>query len=214
MSSSVASDEVGGPGTASPHPSDRGHQPPSSEGATVLCCYVPGMLHPETDQAIGECGLPVQVVAMDPDWPGNYAQVLHQFLENTETLVVVEQDIVPAHGQITELATCPEPWCWADYHVGGSPVTPKLGLAKFDRSMIDRWPDWPSVALWHRKGKQAWTHWQSANEDILRHLTALGYRAHRHEPDVGHLHDYGDGHNLTPGPDESKMDPVGRGDGP
>lgn len=128
-----------------------------------------------------------------------YARLLCQLWAEGETVVLLEQDKVPAPGAIRAIHDCDSPWCAypVDMHQTGRPADfPTLSCVKFSDLLMERWPDLMervaahpmgdtppghysrldmAVALWaHRRAGPV--HWHPAGMIEHHHAAEEAYR--------------------------------------
>ena len=88
---------------------------------------------------------------------------------------------------ITDLVSCPEPWCAYPYAMGPSGYETALGCTKFDESLMIKHPDLMTVV---GDTKTPWSppkNWRRLDRTIFEALTNdLDYVEHKHWPPVKH----------------------------
>lgn len=178
---------------------DRGTLPTGMgpDDPLIAVPYVDGMLRTETVDAIVAAVGPFTPWRLEPGDPYAYARALIEWWGQGRTLIVIEQDIVPADGMIRTLAECPQDWCTQAYHVGEGRFTTGLGFCKISRRITAAWPDAANQAMRDAAGRDAHTDWRGVNEAIERKIMRHGYWAHEHPGRAEHLHYPGDGRDRT-----------------
>lgn len=106
--------------------------------------------------------------------PKDYAIELNRHWSFYGDLVIVEHDIVPSHDSLYEFATCPRPFCAADYRLSSGELWSEvadhdcLGLVRMTRRLRESVSSRPSVP-------------QVPYGDLAHALgERLGMRAHLH----------------------------------
>jgi hypothetical protein len=166
-----------------PAPDYRDTDPP-----LIVVPYIDGWLRPETLAAIEATGLPYATRPIEDGDPYGYAKAFEQWWANRLDLLVIEHDIVPPDGMITEMLECPEQWCSANYHVGGGRTTTGLGITKISHLIKVAYPYGGMNIARDPRDRRRYVDWISLNESCDRHLARLGYRQHIHFPNPIHLH--------------------------
>jgi hypothetical protein len=142
-------------------------------------------LHERTRAAAEATSLPVVTVEVTAD--NDYHDVIAELWSDGETFVTLEPDIVPAPGQIEELAACPEPWCAFAYEYPPFGMYAGMGLAKFSRELLARFPYALSeTGTWHDATHPA-KHWCRVDGWLKQYLMERGVTQHIHGV-VEHLH--------------------------
>lgn len=78
----------------------------------IVVPFVVGRLHPETRQWASDEGVVPHELPLAHD---AYWKALVGWWKRPGDLAVVEQDVVPAPGVVTEMLDCPHPWCSSPY---------------------------------------------------------------------------------------------------
>jgi hypothetical protein len=110
----------------------------------------------------------------------DYADALIAMWQRLEEFCIVEHDVVPWPGAITEIAGCSAPWCVYQYPASPSRMRIALGLVRVSRELVQAHP-----ALHER-----WvdTHWNALDGRVYRALRdASGTGPHVHDPPVAHV---------------------------
>lgn len=177
----------------------------------VIVPYVPGKLHPSVVPAIERDGHRAELRICPDGEPYAYWRILLDEWRphRREPLVIVEQDIEPAPGQLDDLIDCGMPWCAASYpvywggiaEVYGGPWG--LGFVKFSPELMTDYPeliaaDVPGYANAECAGADSGRHWLLLDSAVSTYLRMFRGRmigegdhpAHRHLPDVTHHHQY------------------------
>lgn len=158
----------------------------------IMVPYVHGMLHEETVEAVRAAGYPYALWPIDHTDPFAYGALFAQWWATPGHLVVVEQDMVPPPGSIEKLIACEHVWCSHTYSCDTQVPAYGLGLCKFSRSVKDTYPTLGEQAARSYTGRARGMHWLSLNERIIGLMLHWGFTVHLHDPEAGHLHDYGD----------------------
>lgn len=107
-----------------------------------------------------------------------YRRLLRRVWQAGESVVIVEQDILPWPGAIDELIGCPGGWCTYSYRKhGGIGIAHMLGCAKLSSSLMDALP-----GLW-----DAPEHWSKLDQRLFFAARGAGIEPHLHRPAVLHL---------------------------
>lgn len=154
----------------------------------IVIPHVTGMLRPATLAAVEAVGRPYAAHPLVIGDPYSYAWWFEKWWNIPGDLVIVEQDIVPAEGQIEAMLQCPGDWCSANYHVGGGRTTTGLGLAKISWRIKHAFPHAGQNAARDPRDPRRHLDWISLNEGVDRHLFRLGLRQCIHFPNPLHLH--------------------------
>lgn len=158
---------------------------------SVIVPFVPGMLEAKTlEWADANGALPIVLSCSNPEdyWDLLASQWKHW--SAGESIVVVEQDVLPADGVVEDMLSCPRPWCSSPYRLGtGVWLDEGLGCTKFSAKLTARHPDLMArVGEIDDDGLPA-KDWHRLDVRIARVLTQLGYKVHAHRRSQ-HLHDY------------------------
>lgn len=113
----------------------------------VIVPYVEGGLCRETRQEVYRQWPVATFAAQRRGFDFDYADTLRTAWHEAETLIIIEQDVVPPPGSIRELLRCPDPWCTYPMWLDGHHQFDTLGLAKFSQSLCDRYHDLVDMAL-------------------------------------------------------------------
>ena len=111
----------------------------------------------------------------------SYYRLLLNLWHEGETFILVEHDIIPWPGAITELANCSGSWCVFPYnvHTDGS-----LGCTKFHGELLRKHPDALDEPFYRDFDK----HWACLDGYVGDKMIEFGIKAHVHKPNVAHLH--------------------------
>lgn len=142
----------------------------------VVVPYAPGKLHPVTKDVLLSYCLPVEFEKLTDDYA--YSRLLKHLWDEGETVVIVEQDIVPWPGAVEELCCCVGLWCTHTYyHSGGIGVSHMLGCAKLSAELIQSLP-----GLWDEP-----VHWSTCDQHLFYCARGIRQEPHLHRPPVIHL---------------------------
>jgi hypothetical protein len=161
--------------------------PPRRTRQLVVVPYVRTMLRPETHRAVLQQRPGAELVELPLTSPTAYARLLIAKLTLGQTVVVVEQDVVPPPTAIRNLLRCRHAWCTHPMRHGGHRKVDLLGLAKFGAWIHTLHPRWVECALLGGLGGYHWPHWRSLDTLIARYLRHVGIEPHVHRPDALHL---------------------------
>ena len=154
-------------------------------GCRIVCCYIDGMLRPETEDAlVGQAGPMVDLVRLS-DSPHSYGQTLAAYwrrgAEGEYDLAIVEQDVVIRPDVIDAFLNCPceygaFPYSW------GPEVGPALGCTRFRVPFMQRYPD--AMRLANLRAT-----WRQLDVVFQRHILVRehGEQPHICGPQVEHL---------------------------
>lgn len=107
-----------------------------------------------------------------------YRQLLKWLWEVGESVIIVEQDILPWPGALDELAGCPCRWGTYSYREhGGVGIAHMLGCAKLTGALMAAVPQ-----VWDEPG-----HWSGLDQRLFFAARAVGIEPHLHRPPVLHL---------------------------
>lgn len=147
---------------------------------------VPGMLQGATAAWAEQNGARIVWLESDPE---AYWRLLAAEWNRPGDLLLVEHDVVPAHGVTHAMAACRRPWCTSPYRIAHSYLTEGLGCVRLADRLKHRHP-----GLMDRLGEAAGDglpakDWHRLDVRLARLLRDIGYRPHAHRRAV-HLHDY------------------------
>jgi hypothetical protein len=74
-----------------------------------------------------------------------YSELLTGLWAAGDGFVVVEHDIAPWFGAVTQLAECDRDWCMFHYPKFGGMLTRGLGCTKFSRRLVRAYPELPAA---------------------------------------------------------------------
>ena len=173
-----------------PEPETNIHDDPTAGPVDVLILvpFVDGMLREQTMAAVHESGLPYLTQPLDPADPYHYAATLRDWWKLPMDIVIIEQDMVPTTGQISELIYNDHRWVAMPYHVGHGQYTTGLGFCKISAALRQTWPDAGVNASTDPRDSRNLIGWPSLNENVDRHLFRLGERQTVIGTPVAHLH--------------------------
>lgn len=154
----------------------------------VVLPNVIGMARADTLAAVYGQPYPVINADIDADEPTAYATLFHHLWGRGWTLIYVEQDMVPAPGDIQSLAECAHDWCAHPYHVGDGRMVYGLGFCKFSAHLQRELPLAAYNGACDPRRGYGYAQYTGLNENVTRHLERLGVRMHRHPEPVAHLH--------------------------
>lgn len=143
-------------------------------------------LYPETRAALAADGWDAEYADVSGSVTA-YADLLESVWALGETVIVVEQDIVPWPGALAILRDCPSPWCGFAYELGTG-YEAWLGCTKFEGRLMLAHPDafalidaMPSDGVHPRL-------WSRLDTRLTAVLLGRGADPiHVHWPPVGHL---------------------------
>lgn len=141
-------------------------------------------------------GLDHEVVRLD-DRPTAYGELMKSLWLEREGFVIVEHDIAPWPGAVTQLMGCSEILCGYDYMRGGN-IGHSLGCTRFSKELIemapDAWKGWGDNAPLLQWDLVDWLNVDAAVFDVLAgYGVALNqsvdfhpHTFHTHVPPVAH----------------------------
>lgn len=144
----------------------------------VVVPFVPGRLHPVT-AAVLRSYTDVNVMWVNVgDDDDAYRRLLKRIWGERQTVVIVEQDVVPWPGAIDELHHCMGEWCSCAYRIhGGYGVYHHLGCTKLSAALMQKLPD-----IWDQP-----RHWASCDVHLRWQADQIAVLPHPHRPPVIHL---------------------------
>lgn len=154
----------------------------------VVVPFVPGMLREQTMQALHDSGMAYLTVPLRPGNEYEYAAAFRLWWNLPFDLIILEQDMVPAPGQLRFLAVHEGEWVSAGYHCGNGQYATGLGFCKIARTLRERHPNAGFNATADPRDPRELIGWMSLNENVERHLTRLGERQTVLGFTVEHLH--------------------------
>lgn len=120
-----------------------------------------------------------------------YWDLLSQMWRRRDTIVIIEQDIIVRPDSIDEMLDCTEEWCAFSYpYLAGT--YPGLGCAKFEGSLLQRWPDVMDHVATMSNDDHPRKHYCTLDAFMRSTLMGLGVIQHVHGPPVGHWRPYTD----------------------
>jgi len=139
----------------------------------------------ETWKSINNIKTKYTVISRELFDGNDYDLFIKEFWNKGDTIITVEQDVVPSLNLIKELEVCPEPWCCHQYKIKYKDnVMPSymimtgLGLTKFSPKAQNI----AETSLWFNKGI-----WINLDSRITGCLTAKNVLPHVHKQ-VKHNH--------------------------
>ena len=133
-------------------------------------------LHPVTEAVLASYSLNIRYERLEGDQA--YRLLLQRLWREGETVVIVEQDILPWPSAIEELHQCMGLWCSCSYLYGGAySLFHMLGCTKLSAKLMQLLPD-----LWDEPG-----HWSTLDTRLYHAAMQIGEVAHPHRPPVIHL---------------------------
>lgn len=158
--------------------------------ARIIIPYVPGMLHPDTENwARGYEA--AELHRLDPGDDAAYYTLMSELWQETGDLIIVEQDILPTPTTVERMLNCTATWCTAQYQIaGGQWVNNALGCVKFGEGLRQKWPGvMVRVGYLTEDGAPRYS-WRRLDTRISQVLHELDLRPHWDHAPVEHLHDY------------------------
>ena len=116
----------------------------------------------------------------------SYWELLCELWAEQETVVIVEQDILPWRGAIEEISECPKPWCAFSYLRHFTPEKKAatdyfgFGCVKFGQELMVKLPDAFNQMADH--------HWSKLDSQFEWYTYQNSVRPHHHRPSVVHAH--------------------------
>jgi hypothetical protein len=142
-------------------------------------------LYPETKAALEADGWTPEYVRVGHD-PTAYHTLVEGAWRQGETFAIIEQDIVPWPGSLTDLRDCPQPWCGFAYSLSTG-YGAYLGCTRFDGAMLrERSGVFDAIANLPPDGTPR-RYWGRLDTRLKQVLEDGGLRMHVHWPAVGHL---------------------------
>lgn len=157
----------------------------------ILTCFTPGGLHKETEAAMlasldahPNRDIMWKRFTVQPDDPTAYGKIIAQHWSFTDSLAIVEPDIVVRPDVLDAFLNCPEPYCAFPYDLS-TDVMCALGCTRFSASFIGRYPSLMREAV----GENA--SWFQFDIVVQRKLLVdrHGEQPHVHLPKVEHLNE-------------------------
>ena len=153
----------------------------------VLIPAVPGMLAPDTADAVMVSGLPWLLDCLPPGDDQAYARMMLAVWRQALDVFVVEQDTVPPPGALFGMDRCEAPWCAVPHAVGGAPSLDTLGCTKICAEIMRAHPDLARVALGGFRLGEPLVHWRRVAPRLCTALSTAGYNCHPHRGQTVHL---------------------------
>jgi hypothetical protein len=176
----------------------------------VVVPYVEGMLRPETQAVVEQCGYAHRFVELGTDDDRHYGRLWRRLWSEGETFVICEHDVAPTLAQLDTICSCSHAWCSFNYVGGGFPNGPHFGLARYDARLMVAYPlagevgtRLPENPKWQRScdprvrlngeraqkgGDEGIVEWWHMDSRVQRDLIVRGVEHHVHKPPVEHLH--------------------------
>lgn len=117
--------------------------------------------------------------------PTSYWELLRSLWLHREDVLIVEHDVIPWPGALTELAACPGMWCSCSYHIdtgngrSGIGLFHHLGCTKLSADLMRRVP-----AAFEQMPDR---HWSKLDAQLCHIALGAGLIPHPHRPAVTHL---------------------------
>jgi hypothetical protein len=138
--------------------------------------YVPGKLNPYVPLVLKSYGFAPVFVELNGEH--GYSDLLKRLWANLETVVVIEQDVLPWPGAVEELHSCIGEWCTCSYRYGGGyGLSHMLGCAKLSIALMKKLP-----GLWDKP-----VPWARCDAHLYYAAREVGQEPHPHRPPVVHL---------------------------
>lgn len=142
----------------------------------VVVPYAPGKLNSYVPRVLKSYGHDPELVLLRGKY--SYGKLLKRLWEEGETVVIVEQDILPWWGAVEELHNCIGFWCTCSYPYGGAPgLYHMLGCTKLSDELMARLP-----GLWDEP-----IEWGLCDGHLLHRAREIELDPHPHRPPVVHL---------------------------
>lgn len=175
----------------------------------VLCCYTETNLHPKTRSYLSAYAPETEFVKVEYGDNYGYWNALTAKW-GQETLINIEQDMVPLVDTISSLKECPEPWCVYGYKVKSYQVLEFIDQNKELAAQV-RDDGWCNMGLGCVKFSEELQQlatvqvlrrvmdvcedchgsWFHMDVHFARLLVLMGFRPHVHG-DIEHAHPYGE----------------------
>ncbi len=123
-----------------------------------------------------ECSNPVLYHCDKED---SYYELINELWHEGETFTIIEHDIIPWPGAVSELNECSRVWCLCPYNLN---TNSSLGFTKFGEVLLKEHPNILENPSGYDKS------WTRLDWYLTRELFKLGYQPHTHQPNVAHLH--------------------------
>lgn len=137
------------------------------------------------EQCLAVEGIAVDVNVVEPsssyaECPEAYAGILAALWQDGQEFINLEHDVAPWPGALTDLWSCPNPFCYYRYPSWPQGrLTVGIGCMKFGQAVLDKiphsWEDWGNIPWWDLDGALV--------SDILE----AGFERHEHSPPVAHV---------------------------
>lgn len=168
---------------------------PLKGGVSRICVpHTKDGLKRQTEKAAVDSGLGVQFVEMVKE--NSYWVTMAALWDQRETVITLEQDIVPVRGQMQELLDCPEPWCAYAYEYPPFGLYAGMGCTKFSKELMERFPDALIETGKWSDSKHPPMHWCRVDGWLKQYLTDHGAEQHVHGV-VEHLHNGHPSHDCV-----------------
>lgn len=129
--------------------------------------------------ALRKEGIEHDVVVMDGDY--DYGELLVELWQSGESFILLEHDVVPWPGAITQLAECPELWCSYEYPLAPNTLRPALGCIKVSCIVINAYRNLPARFGW---AERIWSQMDGA---VCPALESIAGKTHIHKPPLAHV---------------------------
>lgn len=148
----------------------------------VVPYVVGGLQSPTLAAALAYDG---QVDLIDVNADGQtYARILADLWQRQESVLIVEQDVVPTLAQLASLASCEHPWCAFTYE-------PHKDVSYDDPGSIVMLGCCKLSAEFMQATERAWFDlnlpWWHCDVRVSMFGRGAGYTPHQHSPNVQHL---------------------------
>lgn len=111
-----------------------------------------------------------------------YGRLMTDLWDKKEGFIILEHDVVPWPGALTELMFCDHPYCAYRYSYTPHNQISALGCMKFSQWVVNKFPDLPQNKNWSE------TRWSELDYEIVHPLRELvGFNIHHHEPPLAHV---------------------------
>lgn len=154
----------------------------------VVVPYVEGMLTDATRLAVETSGLPYVFAQLERGDEGAYGRLIRRLWLCFEDTIIVEQDVIPTLGQLTDISSCWHDWCGFNYDDGLYPDGPMFGCVKLSRRLKVRHPQAAEVALVIGKRRDTEAEWWRVDALMARDLMIRREQWTPHQSRVHHVH--------------------------
>lgn len=158
------------------------------EPARVVVPYVGRYLHPTTDQLVRASGHRAIFVPLPPGDPFAYAHLLTLLWNIGESFVIVEQDMAPTSGQLSEMVRCGHRWCGHRYYRADQLMSMSFGIVRFGADVMADHPHLAEQAATIAGDPHRRTPWQILAGQFASKMLTAGESWVEHDRLVAHLH--------------------------